>query len=446
MQLEGRSLRSDFGKFTTATIASLMIFSLYSMADGLFVARGVGEDAMSAVNLVVPFLNGIFSIAVLFAVGTSTIIAICLGQGKKEEANRLFSQNFTVLLVIGFAITGLVFAFLEPFSRLLGATPETMTYVQHYLAGLAPFAVCFILSYNLEILVKTDGHPRLAMACVITGCLANCVMDYVAIFLLGWGIWGAAVATGLSQLLTCLIYLSHFLGKKCTFHPVRFSMDWHIYRRLVPIGLADGVTELCNGLMIFLFNRTILRCVGQSGLIAYTIIAYANTLIINVMVGVSQGMQPLVSYQYGKGTYSACRRLLRYGLITVSAVAVVFFAGLYLFAPQLVQAFLGMKDPALNSYAAHAFRQYSFCYLPVGFNILIGGFLTALEQPRPAVTISVGRGFVIQSVCLFCLSLLWGGDAIWYTTLLSEILCLALSGFLLRRPYGLLGKSSSPRI
>ena len=167
--LNKRSLLSQFLHFSAATVASLMVFSLYSIVDGLFVAKGVGEYAMSAVNLAVPFTNVMFSIAVLFAVGTSTIIAIYLGQGSRENANSLFSQNLAVLVVIGLVITALVLIFLEPFAMLLGAKDVTLEYTKDYLRGLAPFAVCFIVSYNMEILVKTDGRPTLAIVTVITG-------------------------------------------------------------------------------------------------------------------------------------------------------------------------------------------------------------------------------------------------------------------------------------
>ena len=224
------SLLKQFIRFSTATVASLMVFSLYSIVDGLFVARGVGEYAMSAVNLAVPFINLLFSIAVIFAVGTSTIIAYLLGQGNPQSANRLFSQNLVTLAVIGATISILVMVFTEPFALLLGANADTLEYTIHYLHGLAPFAVCFMISYNLEVLVKTDGRPRMALVTVCVGCATNCVLDYLAIFHWGMGIWGAAAATGVSQLLTCVIYMTHFLGKHTTFHPVRFRMDWNIYR------------------------------------------------------------------------------------------------------------------------------------------------------------------------------------------------------------------------
>ena len=426
-----QSLLNQFFHFSAATVASLMVFSLYSIVDGLFVARGVGEYAMTAVNLSVPFVNLLFSIAVIFAVGTSTIIAYLLGQKNAQSANKLFSQNLVTLMVIGVTISVLVLAFTEPLARLLGAEEVTLEYTIHYLQGLAPFAVCFMISYNLEVLVKTDGRPRLALVTVCVGCVTNCVLDYLAIFHWGLGIWGAAAATGVSQLLTCLIYLTHFLGKHTTFHPVRFRMDWKIYRRLLPIGISDGLTELCNGLMIFLFNHTILRCIGTDGLVAYTIIAYANTLVINITMGVSQGSQPLISFQNGRGDGAAIGKLLRYGLRTMCGIAAVCFTVLFLAAPKLVAVYLPEAGAEMLTFATDAFRRYSLCYLPVGFNIYIAGFLTAMERPLPAVSISTGRGLILQGSILLLLAAVLGGSSIWFAPVISEVLCLGLSVFFL---------------
>ena len=375
----------------------------------------------------------IFAVALLFAVGTSTVIAIYLGEGKEENANSLFSQNVAVLTALGLLLTVLVLVFLEPFALLLGAEEITLPYVKDYLLGLAPFACCFMVSYNMEILVKTDGHPRVALLTVIAGCLTNCVLDYVAIFILDWGIFGAAVATGISQMLTCVLYLRHFLSGRSTFRLTRFRFDFSIYRRLLPIGVSDSLTELCNGVMIFLFNHTILRCIGERGLVSYTIIAYVNTLIINTVMGISQGAQPLVSFQYGRKDSLSCRKLLRYGLISAAAVAVVCFIVLWIFAPQLAQAFLGLEDLALNDYTVKVFRSYSFSYLLVGFNVFIGGYLTALERPRGAIAISTGRGLIVQAAALLTLAATLGGDAIWFAPVISEMLVLVLSLVLLRR-------------
>ena len=432
MLLSGKGLKHDFVRFVSATVASLMVFSLYSMVDGLMVSIGVDEYAMSAVNLSLPFTNALFSIAVLFGVGSSTLIAIYIAQDKRHEADTLFSQNFTTLLVIGALATTLVFVFLEPFAILLGADKITLDYVKEYLTGIAPFSVCFLVSYNLEVLVKTDGYPRYALFTVITGCLTNCVLDYVAIFWLNMGVFGAAAATGISQLVTCVLYLIHFFSKKCTFHLRKFRFDPHLYARILPIGLADGVTDLCTGLMIFLFNHTVLRCIGTDGVVTYTVIAYVNTVVINLMVGISQGSQPLVSFHYGKGEHDQCQKLLRYGLTTVCIIAPLLFLCVYFFAPQIVSVYLSHASDELVAYSVRAFRHYGISYLLVGFNVVIGGFLTALERPIPAISISVGRGLVLQSAVLLTLAALFGGETLWYTPIISESLCLAMSVIFLR--------------
>ena len=429
MKLTGKSLRSDFARFVSATTASLMVFCLYSVVDGLMVARGVGEYAMSAVNLALPFTNLLFAIAVMFAVGSSTIIAIFMAQKKKREADELLSQNLTVLIIMGVVITAAVLIFTEPIARLLGANDVTLDYTVDYLKGLAPFSAFFLISYNLEVLIKTDGFPQTALITVIIGCLSNCVMDYVAIFILDMGTYGAALATGLSQLITSTIYIVHFLGGKCSFKIRKFRFDPHIYKRLIPIGFADGITELCTGVMMFIFNRTVLHYIG-------------NTVAINLMMGVSQGSQPLISFYYGEGSREKCNTLLKYGVRTVTAMAAIVFVGLYIFSNQVVGMFLKDVDDSLIAYSVSAFRTYSFSYIILGFNVLIGGFMTALERPKQAIAISIGRGLVLQSISLMALSLSFGADGIWYTPILSEAMCLIMSMLFLRQ---YLKKGAMPR-
>ncbi|MDO4487813.1 MAG: MATE family efflux transporter [Eubacteriales bacterium] len=427
------TLKHDFTRYVTATIASLLVFSLYAMVDGLIVSIGVNEYAMSAVNIAIPFINALFSIGILFAVGSSTVIAILLAQDKKKEADYLFSQNFVTLLVIGGVITTFVLVFREPFARLLGADEVTLNYVTSYLLGIAPFSVCYLISYNMEVLVKTDGHPRYALYTVIGGCLTNCILDYIAVFVLKMGVFGAALATGISQLVTCISYLIHFFSKNCTFRLRRFKFDPGLYKRIIPIGLADGTTELCTGLMIFLFNRTVLKYIGTDGVVTYTVIAYINTLVVQIMIGIPQGSQPLISFNHGKGAIKECHTLLRYALTTVCFMAPAIFAGLFIFAPWIVQAYLSHASEELVLYSVKAFRCFSFSFLLVGFNIITAGFMTAIERPTPAIGISVGRGLILQGSVLLIIAAAFGGNAVWFTPIVSEALCLIMSVLCLRK-------------
>ncbi|MDO4983388.1 MAG: MATE family efflux transporter [Eubacteriales bacterium] len=429
---KNKGLLRQYLSYAFATVSSLLVYSLYSMVDGLFIARGVNEYAMSAVNLVLPYTNVLFSISVLFAVGTSTLIAIFLGQGKTEEAKRLFSQNTFVLLIIGITLTVCVLVFSGRIVRLLGADERTYDYAKEYLTGIAPFSVFFIVSYNMEVLIKTDGFPQKAFRTVTAGCICNCALDYLAIFVLDMGVFGAALATGLSQLFVCLIYFCHFLFGKSTFRFVRFKFDRHIYRRLLPLGFSDAITEICTGIMIFVFNRTVLKKLGTDGLVSYTIIAYVNTLVINTLIGASAGAQPLISFHHGRKEEDTCCRLLRYVLYAAACLETVIFVCIEFGGEAIVRVYLKGAEGAALASSAHALRIYGVSYLLLGFNVAIAGYMTAREHPFNALSITAGRGLILQCAALAVLCRFDNAELIWLAPTVSESVCLLTALILLR--------------
>ena len=240
MRLEGKSLKSDFLRFIIPSIIAQWVFSLYTMVDGIFVARGVSEVALTAVNISMPFTTGLFSISILFAVGNSTIVAILLGQGEKERANEVFTQNVVLLCTLSVLITILVIVFLEPFARFLGATDNILSYAKTYIGTIAPFSMAYILSYSFETLIKTDGYPKLATIYVTSGSVLNCILDYILVMVLHKGVWGAAFATGISQAAVILLYLWHFLGPKGN---LASDSQWYVVRR-------DGILKWNHYLLL----------------------------------------------------------------------------------------------------------------------------------------------------------------------------------------------------
>ncbi len=310
MQLRECYLKQDFLRFMLASMAAQWVFALYTMVDGIFVAKGVSELALSAVNLASPYVNFLFSISLLFAVGVSTIAAMYMGQGKFNEANRAFSQILVVLAVISLVLTLAVMLWPDVLAVFLGAGENVQPLVEEYLLHVGPFSICFLMVYSFEVLVKTDGYPKLALFAVTFGCLLNCVLDYLFVFCFSMGVGGAAFATGLSQLVLIFIYLFHFLGRRATLHFVRFSFDWKIFLRSVKIGIPSGLTEWSAGLTTFLFNHAIMACLGEEAIISYTILAYVNTIVVMSMAGIAQGAQPMISYYLGAGRKNVCQRLL----------------------------------------------------------------------------------------------------------------------------------------
>lgn len=419
-------LRKKFLRFVLPSIVSMWVFSLYTIVDGVFVARGVGETAMSAVNLSMPFTSLIFTLGILLAAGTSTIISIALGRGELERARNYFNQNLAVTAGVSLLLTALVLTNLETVALFLGATPDTLAYVKEYVGTIAVFAVFFTVSYNLEVQVKANGAPQISTVGVLFCAVMNVALDALFVVGLGWGVWGAALATGLAQATSAAVFLAYFLT-----HRERLRLEWFrwelkAYRRIVPLGLSEGLNELSNGLVIFLFNRTILRVIGEQALPAYTIISYVNTLVLMTMTGTAQGMQPLVSYALGAGRRQDCRRLLKYGVASAALFAGLSFALGELGAPLIVGAFLERRS-AIFAYSVSALRMYAGCFLVMGFNVVLAAFFTAVERPAPAFIISVSRSLVLLAVSLLVMSTLFGDRGIWLSTLVSELCCLAVT-------------------
>lgn len=419
-------LRKKFLRFVWPSIASMWAFSLYTMVDGVFVARGVGETAMSAVNLSLPFTSLVFMLGILLAAGTSTVISIALGRGELEEARNFFNQNLAVTVLVSLVLAALVLLNLERVALFLGATPDTLVYVKEYVGTIAVFAVCFTVSYNLEVQVKADGAPQISTVGVLCCAVMNVALDAFFVVGLGWGVWGAALATGLAQATSVAVFLAYFLIHRGQLRLGRFQWELGVYRRIVPLGLSEGLNELSSGLVIFLFNRTILRVIGEQALPAYTIISYMNTLVLMTMTGTAQGMQPLVSYALGAGRPQDCRRLLRYGLAAAALFAGLFFALGELGAPLIVAVFLERRS-AIFVYSVAALRMYAGCFLVMGFNVVFAAFFTAVERPVPAFIISVCRSLVLMAASLLVMSALFGERGIWHSPLVSELGCLAVT-------------------
>ena len=433
MKLEGKSLKSDFLRFIIPSIIAQWVFTLYTMIDGMFVARGVSEIALTAVNLSYPFVAGLFSISILFAVGTSTVVAILLGEKQGKKANEVFTQNIVVLIILSLVITAVVLLWLEPFALFLGATKSTLPYVKTYIGTLAPFAICFIISYSFEILIKTDGFPKSATIIVTMGAVLNCILDYFFVMVFHWGVFGAAFATGLSQAFVIIFYLRHFLKKLGVLSFSKFKMDYPLIWREFKNGVPSGITEFSAGIIIFFFNQAILTYLNEEALVSYTIVSYINSIVIMSMAGVAQGAQPLIGYYFGQGNKEKCKKLFHYSLIAATVISVVSVLFSFIGTKTIVSLFISPDLVELRAYSVKVFRIFCLSFLIAGYNVIIGGYFTAVEQSAYATIISMGRGFVTLLISLFVLTRLAGGAGIWWAPTLSEALCLAVTMVLFKK-------------
>ena len=420
MMLEGNSLKRDFMKFIIPSIVAQWVFALYTMVDGIFVARGVSEVALTAVNIVMPYIMALYAVSILFAVGTSTVVAIKLGEKDGRKANEIFTQNIVLLTIFSVVITVVVMLNLKPVAAFLGATEVNMEYVLEYLGSIVPFSGLFILSYSFETLIKTDGYPKRATAIVTIGSAVNVILDYFMVMRWHMGIGGAALATGIAHVLLITLYLVHFCGKKGTIKFCRFKPDIPLVWREFKNGLPSGITELSTGLIIFLFNQAILKFLNEDALVSYTIISYVNSIAIMTMVGIAQGYQPLISYYYGQKRMDKCRKLFRYGITAAVVASVIFTGGCLLGANGIVKLFIAPDMGDLYKYSCDVLRIFALSFLLAGYNVVVGGYFTAVEKPAEATCISLSRTIVALVLSLAALTALFGGAGIWWSPLMAE--------------------------
>lgn len=418
-------VKNKFISYVIPSIASLWVYTIYTMVDGVFVGRGVGPDALAAVNISMPFINLTFALGILLAVGASTRASIYLGQDDQEGVDRVFTTSVITVFITGLIVTVLVQLNIEGLAKLLGASDVTMDYVVTYLRTVVFFDVFFMTSYNMEVLVKADGFPKFGIKVTCIGALCNLILDYLLVIVFPLGVFGAAFATGLSQVLTFTIYLIHFLSKRSHMNFVKIKIKLTTIIHLAKLGAADAMTELSVGIVIFLFNNALLKVSGDEAVVVYTVIAYTSQLVLMTIMGLNQGMQPLISYYHGQNERETYQYIFKMAIRWALACSVIAFLICFIYPNPIVGAFIDKsKDIDIYMHSIRAFRMYAFSFLPMGLVVIFGGYFTAREEPLCALGISMGRGLVWISLSLIIMAIAFGENGIWLATTVSESLAL----------------------
>lgn len=422
-----KKLLKTFLKYLIPSISAMWFFSIYTMVDGIFVSRGVGATALAAVGLSMPYINAIFAIALLVAVGSSTLISFHLGRNESERSNEIFTLNVVVLSFLGFVISLLSFIFLEELSLFLGATKETLQYTMDYLGMIIIFSTFFMLAYSLEVLVKADGYPIYSIVFVSVAALTNIVLDYVFVILFDYGVKGAAFATGFSQLISFIGFFLHFIIGKSQLKFTKIKLDFGLIRNIFSIGLPEALTELSTGVTIFFFNSAILKSIGDKGVTAFGVIMYINNLVMMTMIAINQGIQPLISFYNGKSKHENIQSILKLAFKATAAFSLFFIFVSQFFAEELVSMFINPSNTSVYNLSKDALKIFSFSFMLCGFNIVVSGYFTALKKTKKAVSISLLRGFILIAVILLILPNLIGPVGIWLAPLVNELITLIFS-------------------
>lgn len=427
--LEKKISVSSILKFTFPSIIMMVIMSLYTVVDGTFVSRLVGTDAFSAINIVYPLIGLVVGLGTMFGSGTTAIISKKLGEGKREEANRILTFIILFTTILGVFISILCFFFLENIIYILGANKDIYHYCYSYLFPIIFFFPASILQLEFQSLYVADGKPQIGLFVTILGGVANIVLDYIFIAEFNMGIAGAAIATGIGYLIPALYGLFYFaFHKKGNFCFVKPKARWRALGFSITNGSSEMVSCLSTSITTFLFNIIMMKLIGQDGVAAISVILYLDFVLTAISLGYSMGVAPLISYNYGCNNTNNLKKLYRLSTLLCIAVGIGTTAGTVLFAEQLTSIFT-VKSSVVYELAVAALRIYAFGYLFREYNIFCSAMFTAFEDGKSSAILSFMRTLVFLSISLILLSSLFGVNGVWYSSVVAEFLAVTLSIF-----------------
>lgn len=419
-----RGVLGMFAHYVSVNILSMVGLSCYILADTAFVANGAGAGGLAALNLVLPVYFVVSGLGQMLGMGGATQFAIFQGEAEEEKGNRVFTETLMATLFLGIVATVFGVVFADRLAVLMGADAEILDMAVTYLRTLMCFAWAFMLNGMLTCFVRNDERPDLSMAAMILGSLSNIVFDYLLIFPAGLGIFGAALATGVSPIISMAVLSLHKLRGNNRFHLLKCRPQFLVLKHTFAIGLPSFVNEVASGVTLLFFNFAMLSLAGNLGVAAYGVVANLALIGVAIYNGIAQGIQPIVSHFYGAGERRDIWRVYRYALYLSIFVGVVVYIACFAAAEPIADIFNSAGDPVLRAMAAHGIRVYFLAFVYMGINIVTVAFFAALARALPSFLLSILRGMVAVIVFVLILPGILGVDGVWISVPCAEAVTL----------------------
>lgn len=429
-------------RFAVPSIVMMVFISSYSVVDGIFISNFLGTDSLAALNITAPAFNAIGAIGFMFATGGSAYVATLMGKGRREEADRSMFQIFVVTIFLGIVLTALGILFAEPVLRLLGADDDLLPIALDYWYVLAPFTSLIMVEFVGQQFLVAAGKPRRALAASVANGCTNIALDWLFMGPFGWGMHGAALASGLGSVIVAAVVFWTLTRDGSL---LRFERSRVTASVIVPT-CTNGVSELASNLSaaitVLLYNLEMMKYLGADGVSAISIISYVEFLAVAAIGGYSMGVAPVMSFFNGARDTEGMHTLYRFSMTFVAAFSVSVFVVMELFAGVVVGVFAGDSDH-VRDIATDGARIYSFAFLFMGFNIYASSLFTSLSNGVVSAIIAGIRGIILLAPLIVILPEVFGIDAIWYAVTVTEVCTLALSVYYMLRlgpRYGFLAR------
>lgn len=418
-------------QYAVPAIIAMTASSLYNMVDSIFIGHGVGIMAISGLALTFPLMNLAAAFGSLVGVGAATLISVKLGQKDYDTAQRVLGNVFVLNILLGVAFTVIVMAFLDPILYFFGGSDETVGYARDYMYIILLGNTITHLYLGLNAVLRSSGHPQKAMYATIATVIINTILDPVFIYGFGWGIRGAAIATIVAQIISLMWQLWIFSSKEelLHFHRGIFRLKRKIVFDSLAIGMSPFLMNMAACFIVILINQGLKKYGGDLAIGAFGIVNRLVFIIVMIVMGLNQGMQPIAGYNFGAKQYERVTKTLKLTIIYVTGVTTFGFIIGMLFSDTVVGIFT--SDAELIELSAKGLRIVVMFFPIIGFQMVTANFFQSIGMASKAIFLSLTRQMVVLLPCLLILPRFFGAAGVWYSMPISDLLASLIAGTML---------------
>ena len=418
-------------QYAVPAIIAMTASSLYNMVDSIFIGHGVGTMAISGLALTFPLMNLAAAFGSLVGVGAATLISVKLGQKDYDTAQRVLGNVFVLNILLGVAFTVIVMAFLDPILYFFGGSDETVGYARDYMYIILLGNTITHLYLGLNAVLRSSGHPQKAMYATIATVIINTILDPVFIYGFGWGIRGAAIATIVAQIISLMWQLWIFSSKEelLHFHRGIFRLKRKIVFDSLAIGMSPFLMNMAACFIVILINQGLKKYGGDLAIGAFGIVNRLVFIIVMIVMGLNQGMQPIAGYNFGAKQYERVTKTLKLTIIYATGVTTFGFIIGLLFSDTVVGIFT--SDAELIELSAKGLRIVVMFFPIIGFQMVTANFFQSIGMASKAIFLSLTRQMVVLLPCLLILPRFFGAAGVWYSMPISDLLASLIAGTML---------------
>lgn len=418
-------------EFSIPSIIAMIANALYSVVDSIFVGRGVGPLALTAVTIAFPIMIVLMAFGMLIGIGATAMVSIKLGQQNHEEAEKILGNAFAASFVLGIIIPAIMLVFLDPILLFLGATPDVFDYAKQFTSVILFGSVFQFISFGLNNLIRAEGFPKISMATMLFSAGMNTILNPIFIFGLHWGIRGSAIATVLTQIIVSSYIIYHFTKGKShlKLHRKYLKMEWAVIKKIFSIGLSPFLLQIAASVTSFLFNNSLLQYGGEMAVASMGVISRTAMMLLMPIFGINQGAQPIIGYNYGAKQYGRVKRTLFLAMVAATIICVVGFALIQLFSHSIILLFNSNEE--LVSIGAHGIRIYLAMLPIIGVQVIITNYFQAIGMAKKAILLSLTRQVLFLIPLIFVLPHFFQLNGIWMAGPVSDFLASLVAGILI---------------